>query len=141
MCSSFARRSFVQCTFVDTSVRPFACSFFRLYKCAFIGTSIRSFFPTMYLRWYVRSFARPFFIYLFPFLATQRATQFPCAPGTYSNKTGNVRWEQCEACPEGHYCPQGTSVPKECPKGTYYDVLGAKVRADQWSRITRAWRS
>ena len=61
---------------------------------------------------------------------TQFGKQFPCAAGTYTNRTGVVRWETCEPCPEGHYCPQGTSVPPACPKGKYYDKLSGKALGD-----------
>ena len=57
------------------------------------------------------------------FLGTKFANEFPCRAGTYSNRTGNVRWEVCEDCFEGHYCPQGTSNPIACPKGRYRNLL------------------
>jgi hypothetical protein len=60
-------------------------------------------------------------------LGTRYGTEFPCPAGTFSNRTGNVRWEVCEECPEGHYCPAETSVPKKCPRGLYFDGKGAKV--------------
>ena len=68
---------------------------------------------------------------IFPnFLGTKYGTEFPCAAGTYTNRSGIIRWEQCENCPEGHYCPQGTAVPKKCPKGKYYDKLSGKALGD-----------
>lgn len=33
----------------------------------------------------------------------------------------------CVPCITGHYCPQGTTNPLKCPRGTFNDVLGAKV--------------
>ena len=35
-------------------------------------------------------------------------------------------------CTTGHYCPQGTSVPRQCPRGTFNDVLGAKVNTKKY---------
>ena len=61
-------------------------------------------------------------------LGTRYGTEFPCPAGTFSNRTGNVRREACEDCLEGHYCPRGTSVPKECPRGSYFDEKKAKVK-------------
>lgn len=67
-------------------------------------------------------------IYHFLLPGTRFGAEFPCPAGTFSNRTGNVRWEVCEPCPEGHYCPAGTSVPKKCPRGSYFDETRAKVR-------------
>ena len=33
-------------------------------------------------------------------------------------------------CPIGHYCPEGTSYPLECPAGTYNNVTGRSVCFD-----------
>lgn len=66
-----------------------------------------------------------------PFFAgTKFGKEYPCAAGTYTNKTGVVRWEVCDKCPEGHYCPKGTAVPSKCPKGRYYDQLSGKALGD-----------
>uniref|UniRef100_A0A7M5XIK9 Tyrosine-protein kinase ephrin type A/B receptor-like domain-containing protein n=1 Tax=Clytia hemisphaerica TaxID=252671 RepID=A0A7M5XIK9_9CNID len=61
---------------------------------------------------------------------TKYATEHPCAAGTYSNRTANVRWEVCEDCTEGNYCPQGSSVPTACPKGRYRKDLNGKALGD-----------
>lgn len=58
---------------------------------------------------------------------TKRGTEFPCPAGTYNNRTGLERKEDCVPCTTGHYCPQGTTNPRECPRGTFNDVLSAKV--------------
>ncbi|KAL7831753.1 hypothetical protein AOLI_G00293010 [Acnodon oligacanthus] len=68
----------------------------------------------------------------------------PCPPGTYSPKAGQSQVEQCSlcsaginfknpdgnfstgvggACPIGHYCPEGTSLPLPCPPGTFSNSL------------------
>ena len=66
-------------------------------------------------------------------LGTKYATEYPCNAGYYSNRTSNVRWEVCEECFEGHYCPQGSSTPKACPKGRYrVNKIGKKVRWDSF---------
>ncbi|XP_072885876.1 uncharacterized protein [Hemitrygon akajei] len=57
-------------------------------------------------------------------LGTQLSSQFPCPPGSYSTRLGNSRVEDCLQCPEGSYCPEATSKPKECPKGTYHSEKG-----------------
>lgn len=62
-----------------------------------------------------------------PCLGTKRGTEFPCPAGTYNNRTGLERKEDCVPCITGHYCPQGTTNPKQCPRGTFNDVLSAKV--------------
>ena len=33
-------------------------------------------------------------------------------------------------CPVGHYCPEQTSVPIDCPIGTYRDTEYAQAEAD-----------
>lgn len=62
-----------------------------------------------------------------PSQGTKRGTEFPCPAGTYNNRTGLERKEDCVPCITGHYCPQGTTNPKQCPRGTFNDVLSAKV--------------
>ena len=39
-----------------------------------------------------------------------------CALGTYSSGTS------CVACEAGHYCPDPSLMPIECPAGTYQDL-------------------
>lgn len=70
----------------------------------------------------------------------------PCTPGYYCPSAGLVEpigecnaGHYCELasteaspvaqsygyrCPVGHYCPQGTPTPIECPKGTYQPSEG-----------------
>ena len=59
----------------------------------------------------------------------------PCQKGTYTNRTGQSKCEDCCSgyycienstscileCPEGYYCPKGTGEPFQypCPAGTY----------------------
>ncbi len=62
--------------------------------------------------------------------ATRFGKEHPCAAGTYTNHTGIVRWERCDQCPEGHYCPKGTAIPKACPKGKYYNKISGKALSD-----------
>lgn len=33
-------------------------------------------------------------------------------------------------CPAGNYCPNGTSVPKPCPSGTFRNTTGASDVSD-----------
>ncbi|CAK8677709.1 unnamed protein product [Clavelina lepadiformis] len=58
---------------------------------------------------------------------TQYAKQYPCSSGSYSNMTGNVRWEDCDDCIEGHYCTAGLEAPIACPPGTFNDASGSKA--------------
>jgi hypothetical protein len=70
----------------------------------------------------------------------------PCSPGYYCPSDGLIEpVGQCNAghycelssieaspvskvygyrCPVGHYCPQGTPTPIECPKGTFQPAEG-----------------
>lgn len=57
---------------------------------------------------------------------TRYATEHPCSAGTYSNRPGNERWEVCEACTKGRYCPKGSSNPTKCPRGFYRDETKGK---------------
>lgn len=70
-----------------------------------------------------------------PSQGTKRGTEFPCPAGTYNNRTGLERKEDCVPCITGHYCPQGTTNPKQCPRGTFNDVLSAKVPKKNLSYI------
>lgn len=40
----------------------------------------------------------------------------PCEAGSYSDKQGNSK---CNDCPPGHSCSYGSSTPEPCPKNTY----------------------
>ena len=35
-----------------------------------------------------------------------------------------------DVCPEGHYCPTGTTNPVACPKGTYSNSTGLEAAID-----------
>ncbi len=50
----------------------------------------------------------------------QLVVPIPCANGTYQNETGQ---ETCHQCPSGQKCPSKSSVPVDCPDGTY-SLLG-----------------
>ena len=49
------------------------------------------------------------------FAGTPTGTTNPCHAGSYSPNRGNTMWEQCEDCPKGNYCPEGSSNPTPCP--------------------------
>jgi len=34
--------------------------------------------------------------------------QFPCPPGTFSDRTDLTTADECDACPEGYFCSWGT---------------------------------
>lgn len=42
---------------------------------------------------------------------TETPTQFPCAAGSWTNKTNLKEQSECEQCPRGYYCLQGSSEP------------------------------
>ena len=51
---------------------------------------------------------------------TEYPTQYPCAPGSYSNATNLQRQEDCELCPPGMFCLGGGSVTSgPCIAGHY----------------------
>ena len=52
---------------------------------------------------------------------------FPCLPGTFSNTT---RATSCIRCPSGKFCPQGSSSPSLCSKGTARVVEGGSSKGD-----------
>ena len=55
--------------------------------------------------------------------------------GTYGNETGLEREEDCEECPPGHYCEDGSILPEPCPAGTYRNEKGGKVRAAECTSV------
>lgn len=61
---------------------------------------------------------------------TSSANQFPCPPGTYGNRTDMVRQDECEPCPEGHYCTGGLNFFVDCPAGTYANTTGTESALD-----------
>jgi len=46
-------------------------------------------------------------------------TTIQCPSGTYNNMPGQSSSLSCLICPIGTFCPQGSSVAKNCPPGTY----------------------
>ncbi len=54
-------------------------------------------------------------LYMFISTGTLYGSQHPCPPGTYSTNIGNGGKEDCQVCPEGYYCKEGTSKPTSCP--------------------------
>ena len=52
-----------------------------------------------------------------------------CSEGYYcslrSTESAPVNASHGDICYSGHYCPQGTGVPKQCPPGTFYNTTGA----------------
>lgn len=46
--------------------------------------------------------------------STSLGVNFPNPDGNFSTGVGG-------ACPQGSYCPEGTSLPLSCPIGTYSD--------------------
>jgi len=43
----------------------------------------------------------------------------PCPIGTYRNTVGAAKVEDCNPCPAGYICGQGTYEPTICPQGSY----------------------
>ena len=51
---------------------------------------------------------------------TGRANQYPCAAGSFSNRTNLESQENCTACPKGSFCIGGQVSPTDvCPRGHY----------------------
>uniref|UniRef100_A0AAV2J154 Uncharacterized protein n=1 Tax=Knipowitschia caucasica TaxID=637954 RepID=A0AAV2J154_KNICA len=57
---------------------------------------------------------------------TAYGSQFPCPVGTYSIQMGNRHIDDCVICPEGFFCPEGTSKPSPCPRATYQPHKGGQ---------------
>ncbi|XP_061734344.1 neurogenic locus notch homolog protein 3-like [Nerophis ophidion] len=57
---------------------------------------------------------------------TAYGTQFPCPAGMYSLHMGNRQKEDCLPCPEGSFCPEGTSKPGPCPPATFRRLKGGQ---------------
>lgn len=58
----------------------------------------------------------------FCFSGTKSADEFPCPAGSYTNKTGNVRIEDCESCIGGSYCEEGSSDPTPCEPYVFFKI-------------------
>ncbi|XP_021344085.1 signal peptide, CUB and EGF-like domain-containing protein 3, partial [Mizuhopecten yessoensis] len=50
----------------------------------------------------------------------------PCPKDTYRGHPGGAAVSDCDKCPAGFLCNEGTSVPVECPAG-YYCPEGNKT--------------
>ena len=51
-----------------------------------------------------------------------------CTSGSYLFQPANVNFGGL--CPPGHFCPSGTSLPQQCPLGTYLpSYLGSSVKS------------
>ena len=57
---------------------------------------------------------------------TTFATQYPCPAGTFSAATDLTDGSECSACPEGSFCPAGSTAPSPCPAGTYTNVTNTR---------------
>lgn len=59
---------------------------------------------------------------------TLAATQFPCPPGTFNNRSGATTQAQCLPCTPGYYCSQYalTSAEGQCEAG-YFCIGGANI--------------
>ena len=51
-------------------------------------------------------------------------TVSPCKPGTYTPASGKSSQAMCSACPQGHFCPEGSATPNPCPVGYYSSTIG-----------------
>ncbi|KAF0738163.1 hypothetical protein Ae201684_006141 [Aphanomyces euteiches] len=49
---------------------------------------------------------------------------YPCPEGTFGAVPGLATAACSDVCTPGHYCPEGTSVPRACPEGTFGEVTG-----------------
>ena len=90
-----------------------------------------------------------YYLGLFSGLTTSTPTQYPCAPGSYTNSTDLFAPEQCTPCPRGKYCVGGQAAPTAdcgtgyycplnsydphqvpCSAGTYNPSFGKSVQSD-----------
>lgn len=63
-----------------------------------------------------------------PFTGCRNALGGACAAGRYGH-TADLSSALCTgACPEGYYCPEGTSTPTACPAGTHQTPAQASTR-------------
>ncbi|KAL8442952.1 hypothetical protein Emed_007046 [Eimeria media] len=63
------------------------------------------------------------------------AAPTPCKHGTFSAATGA---EQCQECPEGHYCEDATiqpGEPQKCPKGYFCPAGTAFLGSATWMKF------
>ena len=52
---------------------------------------------------------------------TRYETEFPCVAGTYNPDINQTSHAVCKPCPQGYFCPQGSSsdTANKCPAGYY----------------------
>ncbi len=50
---------------------------------------------------------------------TRSAFENPCPQGTFTAALASTHIQNCTGCPQGFYCPQGSTGPVPCPEGTY----------------------
>jgi hypothetical protein len=50
--------------------------------------------------------------------------QNKCPAGRYGRSQGQADSNCTAVCPEGHYCPAGSTLPTMCPAGTFGNVTG-----------------
>lgn len=61
-----------------------------------------------------------------PYIGSYNSSNFTCPLIDYLGQYTGIG----DICPEGHYCPAGTSSPVECPAGTYNDKKGQRKCKD-----------
>ena len=61
-------------------------------------------------------------------LKVYQADCLQCDEGYYCEHEGMVNTGKI--CPKGHFCPLGSSKPRSCRAGTYFDQLGAVFEDD-----------
>lgn len=68
-------------------------------------------------------------------LSPPQGVNFPNPDGNFSTGVGG-------ACPQGSYCPEGTSLPWSCPRGTYSDGSGEHKRTFKLFSLSNSdWKS
>ncbi len=55
------------------------------------------------------------------YIGTRGINEHPCPAGTYFDRAGNIRIQNCITCTPGHYCLAGSASPTPCRGGTYSD--------------------
>lgn len=45
--------------------------------------------------------------------------KYPCPAGTYGAAAGLTSESRCTDCPEGRWCPEGSTAPLDCPHGFF----------------------
>ena len=55
---------------------------------------------------------------------TEFPTQYPCSPGSFSNRSNLQRQENCEVCPPSYYCLGGGAIPSGLCRPGHYCMAG-----------------